>query len=81
VSPVRYELGSYIPEDILHSHRRENLKSYFCFWVTYGFADPDDRSMRKTSPIHYVKEFGQAGTEFSNQSTKTQTTASREALL
>jgi hypothetical protein len=29
VSPVRYELGSYITEDaILHSHRRENLKSY-----------------------------------------------------
>jgi hypothetical protein len=29
VSPVRYELGFYIPEDgILHSHRRENLKSY-----------------------------------------------------
>jgi hypothetical protein len=26
---VRYELGSYIPEDdFLHSHRRENLKSY-----------------------------------------------------
>jgi hypothetical protein len=30
VSPVRYELGLYIPEDdIPHSHRRENLKSYF----------------------------------------------------
>jgi hypothetical protein len=29
VSPVRYELGCYIPEDdTLHSHRRENLKSY-----------------------------------------------------
>jgi hypothetical protein len=29
VSPVRYELSFYIPEDgILHSHRRENLKSY-----------------------------------------------------
>jgi hypothetical protein len=29
VSPVRYELGFYIPEDdILHSHRGENLKSY-----------------------------------------------------
>jgi hypothetical protein len=29
VSPVRYELGFYIPEDgILHSHRRENLNSY-----------------------------------------------------
>jgi hypothetical protein len=29
VSPVKYELGFYIPEDvILHSHRREHLKSY-----------------------------------------------------
>jgi hypothetical protein len=29
VSPVNYELGFYIPADgILHSHRRENLKSY-----------------------------------------------------
>jgi hypothetical protein len=29
VSPVKYELGFYIPEDdILHSHCREHLKSY-----------------------------------------------------
>jgi hypothetical protein len=29
VSPVKYELGFYIPEDdILHSHCREKLKSY-----------------------------------------------------
>jgi hypothetical protein len=29
VLPVRYELGFHIPEDgILHSDRRENLKSY-----------------------------------------------------
>jgi hypothetical protein len=29
VSPVKYELGFYIPEDgILHSDRRENLKTY-----------------------------------------------------
>jgi hypothetical protein len=29
VSPVKYKLGFYIPEDdILHSHSRENLKSY-----------------------------------------------------
>jgi hypothetical protein len=29
MSPVRYELGFYIPEDgIFHSDRRENLKSY-----------------------------------------------------
>jgi hypothetical protein len=30
VSPVKYELGFYIPEDdILHSHRLKNLKSYY----------------------------------------------------
>jgi hypothetical protein len=29
VSPVKYELSFYISEDdILHSHSRENLKSY-----------------------------------------------------
>jgi hypothetical protein len=29
VSPVKYEMGFYIAEDdILHSHSRENLKSY-----------------------------------------------------
>jgi hypothetical protein len=29
MSPVRYELGSYIPkDDILHNHGRENFKSY-----------------------------------------------------
>jgi hypothetical protein len=31
VSSVKYELGSYIPEDdVLHSDRRENLISFFC---------------------------------------------------
>jgi hypothetical protein len=29
MSPVKYELDFYIPEDgILHSHRRENLRSF-----------------------------------------------------
>jgi hypothetical protein len=29
MSPVRYELGFYVPVDgILHSHCRENLRSY-----------------------------------------------------
>jgi hypothetical protein len=29
VSPVKYELGFYIPtDDILHSHRCEDLKPY-----------------------------------------------------
>jgi hypothetical protein len=32
MSPVRYVLGFYIPEDgILHSHRRENLRSSMSF--------------------------------------------------
>jgi hypothetical protein len=32
VSPVKYELWSYIPEDgILHSDRREHLSSYIAF--------------------------------------------------
>jgi hypothetical protein len=38
VSPVKYELGFYIPEDdILHSHCRENLKSYIALtvWILY----------------------------------------------
>jgi hypothetical protein len=40
VSPVRYELVLYIPEDaILHSHRRENLKSYTEFVPLYIFVD------------------------------------------
>jgi hypothetical protein len=36
VSPVKYELDFYIPEnDILHSHRSETLKSYIALtgWV------------------------------------------------
>jgi hypothetical protein len=37
MSPVRYELGFYIPEDgILHSHRRENLKSYMDLLLSTG---------------------------------------------
>jgi hypothetical protein len=38
VSPVRYELGLSIPEDdILHSHCRENLKSYIAItgWTLF----------------------------------------------
>jgi hypothetical protein len=39
VSPVRYELGFYITEDdILHSHRRENLKSDIADNIHWPFA-------------------------------------------
>jgi hypothetical protein len=45
VSPVRYELGFYIPEDaLLHSHRRENLKSYTIFKTVSGSGTAVSRS-------------------------------------
>jgi hypothetical protein len=48
MSPVRYELGCYIPEDyILHSHRRENLKSYTALM---GWAL---KRRRNVSPVSY----------------------------
>jgi hypothetical protein len=37
VSSVKYELSSYIPDDdILHSHRCENLKSYIVLFQSSG---------------------------------------------
>jgi hypothetical protein len=52
VSPVRYDLGVYIPEDgILHSHRRENLKFYIALtgWALYR--------RRNVSPVRYKQGF------------------------
>jgi hypothetical protein len=49
VSPVKYELGLYIPEDdILHSHGRENLKSYIALTVWAV------RWRLNVSPVKYV---------------------------
>jgi hypothetical protein len=48
VSPVKYELGFYIPEvGIFNSHRRENLKSYIALtgWTLYR--------RRNVSPVKY----------------------------
>jgi hypothetical protein len=45
---VKYELDIYIPEDdILHSHRRENLKSYIALtgWT--------QQRRRNVSPVKY----------------------------
>jgi hypothetical protein len=37
MSPVRYELGFYIPEDvILHSYYREDLTTIFLTVTTYS---------------------------------------------
>jgi hypothetical protein len=52
VSPVRYELGFYIPEDdILHSHSRENLKSYIALtgWTLQWRGN--------VSPVKYEQGF------------------------
>jgi hypothetical protein len=47
VSPVRYELGFYIPEeDILHSHRRETFKSH----TVSGLLNSSGLSVRRTHP-------------------------------
>jgi carboxylesterase type B len=49
VSPVKYELGFYIPEDgILHSHRRENLKYYMSIsssGFSSGFLSTEDETV------------------------------------
>jgi hypothetical protein len=46
VSPVKYELGFYIPEDdILHSDRRENLKSYRMILLKVFLSVPNIRAV------------------------------------
>jgi hypothetical protein len=52
MSPVRYDLGSYTPEnDSLHSHCCENLKSYIALtgWVLWR--------RRNVSPVRYELGF------------------------
>jgi hypothetical protein len=67
VSPVKYELGFYIPEDvILDSHRRENLKSDIsvlsipapsaCCWCAHGGEERSYRRMRKQCPLFLRRE-------------------------
>jgi hypothetical protein len=52
VSPVKYELTLYIPEDgILHSHCRENLESYIALsgWALWRRSN--------VSPVTYDLDF------------------------
>jgi hypothetical protein len=56
---VRYELGFYIPEDgIVHSHRRENLKSYNSFRLTYTWRVPvlEDKLKRLSREAEMERE-------------------------
>jgi hypothetical protein len=61
VSPVKYELGFYIPEDdILHSHSHENPKSYICLQILCIelVARIRGRGRRTTFKISVVKPEG-----------------------
>jgi hypothetical protein len=52
VSPVKYELGFYMPEDdILHSHRRGNFKFYIALtdWTLYRRCN--------VAPVRYEPDF------------------------
>jgi hypothetical protein len=52
VSPVKYELGFYVPEDdILHSHRLENLESCIELtgWILWRRSN--------VSPVKYEQGF------------------------
>jgi hypothetical protein len=52
VSPVKYELGFYIPEDgILHGRRRENLISYMALTGLALWRRPN------VSPVRYELSF------------------------
>jgi hypothetical protein len=46
-----YVQGSYMPEDIIHSHRVENLKSYI------ALAGRDLKGRRNVSTVRYVQGF------------------------
>jgi hypothetical protein len=50
MSPVKYKLGFYIPEDtILHSHCRKSLKSYLVsqswYWCELTLLQPSNDVM------------------------------------
>jgi hypothetical protein len=67
---VRYETGFYIPEGgILHSHRRENLKSYaehFSFIFTFfPFSGPASLGIRKKD-VNFPRK---SGKEFPDRKT------------
>jgi hypothetical protein len=58
VSPVKYELGFYIPEDgILHIHRRKNLKFYTSYRVLKLSREKHYFAINKICLIHFICRF------------------------
>jgi hypothetical protein len=64
VYSVKYELGSYIPEDdILHSHRRETLRPYIAVYSSpttpmacLPAGDRSEQSNGNSSWIHSLRQ-------------------------
>jgi hypothetical protein len=55
VSPAKYELGFYIPEDgILRSHRRKILKSYITKSVDDTCRNCEDNASSQAQDGHYA---------------------------
>jgi hypothetical protein len=55
MSPVRYELDFYIPEDdILHSHRREYLISYKLLLIAAFMAYAANTSSETSVNLYYA---------------------------
>jgi hypothetical protein len=58
VSPVKYELGIYIPEDdILHSHCHEDRKSYKVFTGTKMYAKVQWNKLLQLAYAHIFPSF------------------------
>jgi hypothetical protein len=64
VSPVKYELGFYIPEDdILHSRHRDNPKSY----NEFGFLVSGSTLCPSAFPFHQQAHTGAEPQNFPQQ--------------
>jgi hypothetical protein len=63
VSPVKYELGFYIPEyGILHSHGREIFKTYIVLGLLCCLFVGNAANILKEQPAHINREDGSAFT-------------------
>jgi hypothetical protein len=61
VSPVKYELGFYIPEDdILHSPCREKLKSYIVHIAVLNYAREQTISLKRSTVLLVIRDDGSA---------------------
>jgi hypothetical protein len=68
MSPVKYELGFYIPEDdILHSYRRENKISYIKITSIYQVQNCDRMQNLNTSKWIYQEQLQNNGNVYKSR--------------